>query len=158
MKWQGVFPAITTPFEPDLSIDHDSLKKHVGVMIDAGCRGVVALGSLGEGQTLSKAEKLDILKTCKQAAGRVPLVAGISALSTPEAVDLAREAEAIGCEGLMTLPVYVYRGDWRETEAHFRAVITATKLPCMLYNNPVAYGTDVTPEQIALLADLPNLV
>ena len=158
MKWQGVFPAITTPFEPDLSIDHDSLKKHVGAMIDAGCRGVVALGSLGEGQTLSKAEKLDILKTCKQAAGRVPLVAGISALSTPEAVDLAREAEAIGCEGLMTLPVYVYRGDWRETEAHFRAVITATNLPCMLYNNPVAYGTDVTPEQIALLADLPNLV
>ena len=157
MKWQGVFPAITTPFQPDYSIDHPFLGKHVRTMLDAGCQGIVALGSLGEGQTLSTSEKLDILKTCKQAAGRAPLVAGISALSTSEAADLARAAEAIGCEGLMVLPVYVYRGDWRETEAHFRAVIAATKLPCMLYNNPVAYGTDVTPEQLAVLADLPNL-
>jgi len=157
MKWQGVFPAITTPFQPDYSIDHAFLGKHVRTMLDAGCQGIVALGSLGEGQTLTKSEKLDILKTCKQAAGRAPLVAGISALSTSEAADLARAAEAIGCEGLMVLPVYVYRGDWRETEAHFRAVIAATKLPCMLYNNPVAYGTDVTPEQLAILADLPNL-
>jgi 1-pyrroline-4-hydroxy-2-carboxylate deaminase len=147
MKWQGVFPAITTPFQPDYSIDHAFLGRHVRTMLDAGCQGIVALGSLGEGQTLTKSEKLDILKTCKQAAGRTPLVAGISALSTSEAADLARAAEAIGCEGLMVLPVYVYRGDWRETEAHFRAVIAATKLPCMLYNNPVAYGTDVTPEQ-----------
>jgi len=157
MKWQGVFPAITTPFQPDYSIDHAFLGKHVRTMLDAGCQGIVALGSLGEGQTLTKSEKLDILKTCKQAAGRAPLVAGISALSTSEAAELARAAEAIGCEGLMVLPVYVYRGDWRETEAHFRAVIAATKLSCMLYNNPVAYGTDVTPEQLAILADLPNL-
>ena len=157
MKWQGVFPAITTPFQPDYSIDHAFLGKHVRTMLDAGCQGIVALGSLGEGQTLTKSEKLDILKTCKQAAGRAPLVAGISALSTSEAAELARAAEAIGCEGLMVLPVYVYRGDWPETEAHFRAVIAATKLSCMLYNNPVAYGTDVTPEQLAILADLPNL-
>jgi len=158
MKWQGVFPAITTPFRTDLSIDHDFLAKHAASMIEAGCQGLVALGSLGEGQTLSRAEKLEILETCKKAIGRAPLVAGISALSTEEAADLAREAQEIGCEGLMVLPVYVYRGDWRETEAHFRAVISATKLPCMLYNNPVAYGTDVMPEQLALLADLPNLV
>jgi 1-pyrroline-4-hydroxy-2-carboxylate deaminase len=158
MKWQGVFPAITTPFAPDLTIDHDFLRKHVDVMIAAGCRGVVALGSLGEGQTLALSEKLDILKSCRQALkGRAPLVAGISALSTAEAVALAKAAESVGCDGLMALPVYVYRGDWRETEAHFRAVIKATKLPCMLYNNPVAYGTDVTPSQIAKLADLPNL-
>jgi 1-pyrroline-4-hydroxy-2-carboxylate deaminase len=158
MKWQGVFPAITTPFRQDLSIDHDFLGRHVAGMIEAGCQGIVALGSLGEGQTLSRAEKLEILETCKKAVDRAPLVAGISALSTGEAEDLAREAQEIGCDGLMVLPVYVYRGDWRETEAHFRAVISATKLPCMLYNNPVAYGTDVSPEQLALLADLPNLV
>jgi 4-hydroxy-tetrahydrodipicolinate synthase len=158
MKWQGVFPAITTPFKPDLAVDHDFLGMHVDGMLRAGCRGIVALGSLGEGATLTRAEKLDILKTCKKAiAGRAPLVAGISALSTAEAVDLARAAESVGCDGLMALPVYVYRGDWRETEAHFRAVITATKLPCMLYNNPVAYGTDVTPREAARLADLPNL-
>jgi 4-hydroxy-tetrahydrodipicolinate synthase len=158
MKWQGVFPAMTTPFKPDLSVDHDYLGKQAASMLEAGCQGLVALGSLGEGQTLTKAEKLDILKTCRKAAGRAPLVAGISALSTGEAVDLAREAKAIGCDGLMVLPVYVYRGDWRETESHFRAVISATTLPCMLYNNPIAYGTDVTPEQLALLSDLPNLV
>jgi 1-pyrroline-4-hydroxy-2-carboxylate deaminase len=158
MKWQGVFPAITTPFKPDLSVDHDFLGRHVDGMLAAGCRGIVALGSLGEGATLTRAEKLEVLKTCKKSiAGRAPLVAGISALATAEAVDLARAAESVGCEGLMALPVYVYRGDWRETEAHFRAVITATKLPCMLYNNPVAYGTDVTPREAARLVDLPNL-
>jgi 1-pyrroline-4-hydroxy-2-carboxylate deaminase len=158
MNWKGVFPAITTPFKPDLSIDHDFLGVHVDRMLRAGCRGIVALGSLGEGATLTRAEKLEVLKTCKKAiAGRAPLVAGISALSTAEAVDLARAAESAGCEGLMALPVYVYRGDWRETEAHFRAVITSTRLPCMLYNNPVAYGTDVTPQQIRELVELPNL-
>lgn len=158
MKWQGVFPAITTPFRPDLSVDHDFLRKHVDWLIRAGCRGIVTGGSLGEAATLTRAEKTEILKTCREAiSGRVPLVAGISALSTAEAVELARAAEASGCAGLMALPPYVYQGDWRETAAHFRAIVTATKLPCMLYNNPVAYGTDVLPEQIATLAALPNL-
>ena len=158
MKWQGVFPAITTPFRPDLSVDHDFLRKHVDWMIRAGCRGIVTGGSLGEAATLTRTEKIEILETCAGTiAGRVPLVAGISALSTAEAVELARAAESAGCAGLMALPVYVYRGDWRETEAHFRAILTATNLPCMLYNNPVAYGTDVIPEQIANLAELPNL-
>ncbi|MGH9364138.1 MAG: dihydrodipicolinate synthase family protein [Thermoanaerobaculia bacterium] len=158
MKWQGVFPAITTPFRPDLSVDHNFLRKHVDWMIRAGCRGIVTGGSLGEAATLTRTEKIEILKTCAETiAGRLPLVAGISALSTAEAVELARAAKSAGCTGLMALPVYVYRGDWRETEAHFRAILTATNLPCMLYNNPVAYGTDVTPEQIANLAELPNL-
>ncbi len=158
MKWQGVFPAITTPFRPDLSVDHDFLRKHVDWMIRAGCRGIVMGGSLGEAATLTRAEKVEILKTCAETiAGRVPLIAGISALSTAEAVELARAAQSAGCAGLMALPVYVYRGDWRETEAHLRAILAATKLPCMLYNNPVAYGTDVSPEQIAILAEIPNL-
>lgn len=158
MTWRGVFPAITTPFLPDLSIDHEQLLLDVDWLIESGARGIVALGSLGEGATLSTAEKLAVLAGCRQAiAGRVPLVAGIAALTTGEAVALAQAAEDAGCEGLMALPPYVYRGDWRETEAHFRAVIAATPLPVMLYNNPVAYGTDVTPAQIASLCDLPNL-
>lgn len=158
MKWQGVFPAITTPFRPDLSVDHDFLRKHVDWMIRAGCSGIVMGGSLGEAATLTPAEKIEILKTCAETiAGRVPLIAGISALSTAEAVELARAAQSAGCAGLMALPVYVYRGDWRETAAHFRAILAATTLPCMLYNNPVAYGTDVSPEQIAILAEIPNL-
>ncbi len=158
MKWEGVFPAITTPFRPDLSVDHDFLGRHVDRMIAAGCRGIVPLGSLGEGATLRGSEKLDVLATClRAAAGRAPVIAGIAALSTAEAVDLARSAEKAGCAGLMALPPYVYRGDWEETAAHFRAVLGATRLPCMLYNNPIAYGTDVTPPQIAVLAEASNL-
>jgi len=158
MKWEGVFPAITTPFRNDFSIDHEFLSRHADWMIRAGCRGLVPLGSLGEGATLSRQEKLDVLATClRAAAGRVPVVAGIAALSTAEASDLARAAADAGCSGLMVLPPYVYRGDWRETATHFRAVITATRLPCMLYNNPIAYGTDVTPGQLAELAGASNL-
>ncbi len=154
MKWQGVFPAITTPFGPDLSVDHGFLARHAGVLIDAGCTGLVALGSLGESATLSFEEKLAILRTLHGAIGkRAPLVAGIASLSTREACDLAREAGRAGCDGLMILPPYVYRGDGRETEAHFSAVLSATPLPCMLYNNPVSYGTDVLPHRIAALAD-----
>lgn len=152
--WSGVFPAITTPFRPDLSIDHDALADHVRWLIDSGCVGIVALGSLGESQTLTSAEKIEILETCRRALpSRVPLIAGIAGLSTAECVDLARRSADVGCDGLMALPVYVYRGDWRETKAHYSAVIGATKLTCMLYNNPVAYGTDVTPDQLAELAE-----
>lgn len=156
--WQGVFPAITTPFAPDLSVDHDFLGRHARWMVDHGCRGIVALGSLGEAQTLGFDEKIAILATLKRALGdSVPLVAGIAGLSTAECVALARRARETGCDGLMVLPPYVYRGDWRETEAHFSAVITATPLSCMLYNNPIAYGTDVTPAQMEQLARHPNL-
>ena len=153
MHWSGVFPAITTPFAADLTIDAEELESHVEWMIQSGCTGIVPLGSLGESNTLTFAEKLTVIDRCKAAiAGRVPLVAGIASLSTAEAVELAREAERRGCDGLMVLPPYVYRGDARETAAHFDAVISATKLSCMLYNNPVAYGTDVLPAQLAVFA------
>jgi 4-hydroxy-tetrahydrodipicolinate synthase len=153
MTWQGVFPAFTTPFREDLSLDEAFLPRHLEVMLEAGCRGFVALGSLGEGATLSFDEKVRVLGVSAAALrGRAPLVAGIAALSTREAVALAREAERAGCAGLMVLPPYVYRGDERETLAHFSAVLEATPLPAMLYNNPVAYGTDVSPAQVAELA------
>jgi 4-hydroxy-tetrahydrodipicolinate synthase len=160
MKWQGVIPAITTPFRDDQAIDEAFLRRHVDVFVKAGCTGVVALGSLGEGGTLRPEEKSLVLRVAHEAlAGRAPLVAGIAALGTEEAVLLAREAQRCGCSGLMVLPPYVYKGDWRETKAHFRAVIAATSLPCMLYNNPIAYGTDVSAEQLGeLCRDLPNLV
>jgi len=152
--WTGVFPAITTPFGADGAVDEAFLKKHVTWLLDAGCKGVVALGSLGEGATLTFAEKVQILKVCRTVtAGRVPLVASISGLSTAECVALAQEAARVGCDGLMVLPPYVYRGDWPETEAHFSAVLSATKLSCMLYNNPIAYGTDLSAEDVKRLAD-----
>jgi dihydrodipicolinate synthase/N-acetylneuraminate lyase len=156
--WQGVYPAITTPFNKDLSIDHKFLGEHASWMIDTGCAGIVALGSLGEAATLQFEEKVTILETLRRALPRdVPVVAGIAGLSTAECVALAQRAEKVGCDGLMVLPPYVYRGDWRETEAHFSAVIRATKLSCMLYNNPIAYGTDVSAEQMEHLAGHANL-
>lgn len=156
--WSGVFSAITTPFAPDLSIDHDFLREHATWLVENGCTGIVALGSLGEAATLSFDEKVSILESCHRAvSGRVPVIAGIAGLSTAECVALARRAHAVGCDGLMVLPAYVYRGDWRETDAHFSAVIAATSLSCMLYNNPIAYGTDVTADQLAELARHENL-
>jgi 4-hydroxy-tetrahydrodipicolinate synthase len=156
--WAGVYSAITTPFTPELSVDHAFLREHASWLVDEGCTGIVALGSLGESATLSFDEKVEILESCRTAVGdRVPVVAGIAGLSTSECVALARRAAAVGCDGLMVLPPYVYRGDWRETEAHFSAVIEATSLSCMLYNNPIAYGTDVTAEQLSELARHDNL-
>ena len=157
-QWHGVFPAITTPFTPDGEVDHAFLAGHARRLLASGCRGLVALGSLGEGATLTLAEKLAILRTCVQAVGdRMPVVAGVSALSTSEAVSLAGAAADAGCAGLMVLPPYVYRGDWPEMRAHVSAVIRATPLSCILYNNPIAYGTDFVPEQVRVLCDHRNL-
>jgi 1-pyrroline-4-hydroxy-2-carboxylate deaminase len=152
MNWSGVMPAITTPFREDLSVDHAFLAKHAKWMIEAGCSGIVALGSLGEGATLEFDEKLEVLQTLVRAL-RLPVVATISALSTAAAMRLAKKAEDIGCSGLMVLPPYVYSTDWREMKAHVSAVIHSTRLSCMLYNNPIAYRTDFLPEQIAELAE-----
>jgi 4-hydroxy-tetrahydrodipicolinate synthase len=154
MNWKGVMPAITTCFDEHLQVDHSLMKRHCSWLLDNGCSGIVALGSLGEGAALSVAEKLDVCRTCINAVhGRGPVVASISALTTSEAVALAKTAVELGCDGLMVLPPYVYQGDWREMKRHVAAVFEATPLPCMLYNNPVAYGTDFLPEQIRELGE-----
>ena len=153
MNWKGVMPAITTSFTENLQVDHSFVARHCRWLLDNGCTGIVALGSLGEGATLSVEEKLKLLRTCVDAVhGRAPVVASISALATAEAVTLAKAAAELGCDGLMVLPPYVYNGDWREMKTHIAAVFEATQLSCMLYNNPVAYGTDFLPEQICELA------
>src|SRR5271170_3947049 len=159
MNWTGVMPAITTAFKPDYSVDHAFIARHAQWLVKNGCTGIVALGSLGESATLRFDEKVAILQTLVAALDRrVPVVAGIASLSTREAVDLARAAEAAGCSGLMVLPPYVYSSDWREMKSHLQPVIRATRLSCMLYNNPVSYKTDFLPGQIAELAGVhPNL-
>src|SRR5579859_1166972 len=132
MNWQGVMPAITTPFDEALQVDHAFLAKHCRWLVDHGCTGIVALGSLGEGATLNFDEKVAVLKTCVEAVGaRVPVVAAVSALSTLDGTMLAQAAAEAGCAGLMVLPPYVYKGDWREMKTHVGAVISATKLSCM---------------------------
>ena len=152
MKWQGVMPAMTTGFDEKLAVDHSFITRHARWMLANGCTGIVALGSLGEAATLTFAEKEAILRSVAAAANGAPVVAAVSALSTVEAVALAKAAEQAGCSGLMVLPPYVYLGDWRETKAHVAAIFRATGLSCMLYNNPVSYGTDFVPEQIVELA------
>ena len=154
VRWRGVIPAITTPFDVDLAVDHAFLAQHAQAMVDAGCSAIVAGGSLGEAAVLSDFEKLDVLRTLVAAVGeRVGVVAGVAAAATHPAVTFAQDAAAAGAAGLMVLPPYVYRGDDREMQAHVSAVIGATDLPCMLYNNPIAYGTDFLPAQIAALAE-----
>jgi len=153
MKWTGVIPAMTTSFNADYSVDHAFTARHAKWLAKHGCNGVVALGSLGESATLRFDEKINVLKTLVDAIeGKLPVVAGIASLSTLEAVDLAKAAADVGCSGLMVLPPYVYSSDWREMKSHLQPVIRATKLPCMLYNNPVSYKTDFLPEHIAELA------
>ena len=159
VHWQGVIPALTTPFDANGSIDEGFLAEHARWVVEHGCTGLVPIGSLGESATLSGAEKRRVVEVCVAAVGdRVPVIPGIAALSTAEAVALAKDAKSLGASGLMVLPPYVYSTDWREMKAHVHAVIAATDLPCMLYNNPVAYRTDFLPSQIAELAqELPNL-
>lgn len=153
LNFSGVFPAITTPFLTDGAVDYAFLKTHIEWMLESGCHGIIPLGSLGEGGTLTSSEKRDVLEACLEACGdRAPVVPGIAGLSTQEAIQLAKDAESMGCGGLMVLPPYAYSTDWREMKAHVSAVIEATKLSCILYNNPVAYKTDFLPDQIQDLA------
>jgi dihydrodipicolinate synthase/N-acetylneuraminate lyase len=157
MIWQGVMPAMTTSFDGSGHVDHTFMAEHCRWLIDNGCTGIVALGSLGEGATLTFQEKVAILRNLRTSLPNVPLVAAISALSTGEAVDLARAARDENCDGLMVLPPYVYKSDWYEMKTHIGTVFGATSLSCMLYNNPIAYGTDFLPEQIVELAtEYPN--
>lgn len=154
MNWYGVMPAMTTPFDSNLAVDHAFLTRHAEWLLENGSAGLVMLGSLGEGATLEHDEKIAVLKTAVRAseATKTPVVAAISSLSTKNAVTLAKEAEDAGCSALMVLPPYVYSSDWREMKHHVSTIIASTKLSCMLYNNPVAYKTDFVPAQIAELA------
>ena len=153
MSWKGVIPALTTCFKRDLNVDYDFVTRHIRWVVDNGCTAVVIGGSLGEGATLTSKEKLEIISQGVRTVGRrAPIVAGVSALSTREAAEFAKAAAEHGCGGLMVLPPYVYRSDWREMKAHVAAIFRATELSCMLYNNPVAYGTDFLPQHMAELA------
>ena len=153
IEWKGVMPATLTQFNADLSIDHGVMVEHGKWLVENGCTAIVAHGSLGEGATLSYAEKVGLQKMYVDALPDTPIIPGIASLSTREAVDLAKSAKDNGCRGLMVLPPYLYASDWREMKAHMSAVISATDLPCIIYNNPVAYKTDFTPAHIKELAD-----
>ncbi len=157
--WQGVYPAAVTHFHNDDSIDFEATLRHVDAMIDAGVHGMIMLGTVGENCSLEYGEKLEVLRrTVEHVAGRVPVLSGVAECSTRLACRFAAAAEHSGANGLMVLPAMVYKSDPRETMAHFRAVAAASDLPIMCYNNPVAYGVDITPTMFADLADEPRFV
>jgi 4-hydroxy-tetrahydrodipicolinate synthase len=159
VNWQGVFPAITTQFHRDQSLDLAATARHLETMIHAGIHGVVLLGTVGENTALEYQEKLAVLREMKTVAGgSIPVLAGVAEYTTALACRFARDAEKIGVDGLMVLPAMVYKSDARETLAHYRAVAGATGLPIMAYNNPVSYGVDITPPMFCDLASVPNLV
>ncbi len=159
VTWKGVFPAATTQLAPDQSLDLEATSRHYARLVGAGVHGLIVLGSLGENQSLEPGEKLDVLRAAVRAAGRrVPVLAGVAENSTARACRFAKDAEKAGADGLMVLPAMVYKSDPRETLVHFRAVCRATALPIMAYNNPVAYGVDVTPELFAALSTEKSIV
>jgi 1-pyrroline-4-hydroxy-2-carboxylate deaminase len=159
VTWRGVFPAATTQFHDDQSLDLKGTAEHVEKLVRAGVHGMIMLGTVGENCSLEYAEKLDVLRTAvRQVAGRVPVLTGVAECSTALACRFALDAKKNGADGLMVLPGMVYKSDPRETLAHFRAVAKATDLPILCYNNPVSYGVDITPAMFAELADEPKFV
>ena len=156
--WSGVYPAVMTQLRDDLSVDPEATAAHLERLLAAGCHGLIMLGTLGENTSLSPDEKVLVLETAvATAAGRVPVLSGISEYTTAQAVAHAKAAQEAGCAGLMVLPAMVYKSDPRETLTHFRTVAAATDLPIMIYNNPPAYGVDVTPEMFVELAADPTI-
>lgn len=157
VDWRGVFPAATTEFGADLAVDLPATLAHLDRMIEAGVHGLIMLGTVGENCSLSYEEKVAVLKaTVEHVGGRVPVLSGVAECTTATACRFAADAQRVGVGGLMVLPAMVYKSDPRETMAHFRSVASASDLPIMVYNNPVAYHVDITPEMFAELADEPR--
>jgi 4-hydroxy-tetrahydrodipicolinate synthase len=151
--WTGVLPAVTTKFTEDGALDHAEMQRCFGLLIDAGCDGLIVAGSLGEGPMLTHQERLDVLKIAQDAAGKRPVLMTVAAASTQESCDLARKAAKAGASGLMVVPSALYHTNEVETEATLRAVAAAGDLPVMIYSNRIAYRVDVTPDIMERLAD-----
>jgi 1-pyrroline-4-hydroxy-2-carboxylate deaminase len=159
VNWKGIFPAVTTQFKSDQSLDVPATTNHLGRLLEAGMDGLIMLGTVGENCSLEPAEKRAVMRLAvERAKGRVPVLSGVAEYTTAGACRYAAEMATLGVDGLMVLPAMVYKSDARETLAHFRAVARSSDLPIMVYNNPIAYGVDVTPDMFEELADEPALV
>ncbi|QYJ81065.1 4-hydroxy-tetrahydrodipicolinate synthase [Shewanella aegiceratis] len=159
VNWQGVFPAISTQFNDDGSINYESNARMLEDLIRDGIDGVIALGTIGENASLSPEEKREFIKhTVETVNGRILVLSGCTENTAQQAAKYAQDVEALGVDGLMLLPAMVYRGTDREVIAHYQHVARSTKLPIMIYNNPVGYGVDINLEMTAVLAEEPNIV
>ena len=153
-RWQGIFPAITTKFHADESIDTEGTARHIDFQIRNGIHGLVTCGSLGEASTLTLEEKLKVAQIALEAAdGRIPVLANVSETSTREALRYIDGANKLGVAGFMVMPSVIYVADAREAMANVRAMAAAAQRPLMVYNNPVAYRVDLKPEHMLELAD-----
>jgi len=159
ISWNGVYPALLTPFKQNEEIDYDVFAKNIEAQIAAGVNGLIIAGSLGEASTLSTEEKFDLAKfAIKSSAGRVPVILNIAEPTTKGAIELAKGAEALGAAGLMLLPPMRYKADDRETVAFMTAVAEVTNLEIMVYNNPVDYGIFINLQMFEELAKYENIV
>lgn len=159
VSWQGVFPAATTQFHSDQTLDVPATLAHLDFLIESGVHGLIMLGTVGENCSLDSAEKIELLRAATEhVGGRVPVLSGVAEYTTAGAQRMAEAAQQAGVDGLMVLPAMVYKSDARETVAHFRSVAAATDLPVMVYNNPVSYSVDILPKTFEELADEPKLV
>jgi len=159
MQWTGVFPAVTTQMKRDGPLDLEATQQGIERLIEGGVRGLVMMGMVGENSSLRPDEKLNVLRAALESArGRVPVLSGVAEFTTAQGAEYAKKCEQLKIDGLMLFPAIGYKSDAGETEAHFRAVAQASALPILIYNNPIGYGVDVTPEILARLADCPTLV
>jgi 4-hydroxy-tetrahydrodipicolinate synthase len=159
VDWRGVFPALMTEFREDGTLDLEGTCRHVESCIEAGCGGLIMLGTLGENPSLTPDEKEQVLRAAVETVrGRVPVLSGVAEYTTAFAIEHVRRAERAGCAGLMALPCMVYEQDEREAVTHFRRLAAATSLPIMIYNNPVAYKVDLKPHAFRHLAECGNIV
>jgi 4-hydroxy-tetrahydrodipicolinate synthase len=158
-KWQGIFPAITTKFHADEELDHPAMEQHVDFLIQHGVHGLVTCGSLGEASTLAFDEKLAVTATALKAAkGRVPVLANVSETRTTNAIRFVQQARDLGVQGFMVMPSVLYAADAREAKDNLRSIAAAAQLPIMVYNNPVSYKVDLTPQDFKELADCEHIV
>ena len=159
IHWTGVFPAVSTQFKADYALDIDATHKVMCNLVADGVSGLVVCGTVGENTSLSTREKLAVIEAAKDAAkGRIPVIAGIAEFTTAFARDMVNEAARAGVDGVMVMPALVYSAKPHEAAAHFRDIATATDLPVMLYNNPLVYRSDITPDILVSLADCENIV
>ncbi len=158
-SWSGIFPALTTKFTEEGKLDFAAMERHFNFQIESGVHGLIVLGSLGENLALTPIEKQEVLKLALSVSGgRVPVLSGVAETSTAMACNFVQQAQANGVNGFMLMPAMVYPADRRETLAYYRSVAQATDLPIMIYNNPVSYKVDITPDMFAELADEPKFV
>ncbi|MFM0222371.1 dihydrodipicolinate synthase family protein [Paraburkholderia dipogonis] len=158
VNWKGVFPAVTTKLKDDGSLDHDAIKAGLNRLIENGVGGVVMMGMVGENAQLTPEEKRTVIKLAVETVnGRVPVIAGLAETNTANAVQYAKEAQALGVQGLMVFPGLTYKSDARETVAFYKTVAQASTLSILLYNNPRGYGVDLTPDLVAQLLEEPTI-